>query len=228
MLVLASDSQAFFLKWDAVAVHADIVHTDIVHADSIARLKALLIHHDVRLVILDMELENAKDPAVLRTISDVKKNAKLILSGMQFKPIAELSGIALGAVACCSSSYSVEECQKILKVVQHGGVWLSSTGIPELVSRLKDFASHHSDVSISTSEPAKKITKEERPLAILAILTKREQEIAKLVGSGASNKEIARQLAISERTVKVHLSTIFEKLQVKDRLSLALKIAGRQ
>ena len=45
-----------------------------------------------------------------------------------------------------------------------------------------------------------------------------------LIGEGGSNKQIARQLAIAERTVKAHLTEIFRKIGVSDRLGLALEV----
>jgi DNA-binding NarL/FixJ family response regulator len=42
--------------------------------------------------------------------------------------------------------------------------------------------------------------------------------------SGLSNKEIARQLAISERTVKEHVGTLLNKMEAKDRIGLLLKL----
>lgn len=56
----------------------------------------------------------------------------------------------------------------------------------------------------------------------LASLTERELEVLKLVGQGASNKEIARTLFISEKTAKNHLTHIFDKLGVSDRTQAAL------
>ena len=56
-------------------------------------------------------------------------------------------------------------------------------------------------------------------------LSKREQEIASLVKEGLSNKEIAKHSNITERTVKAHLSSIYEKLKVKDRVSLVIKLS---
>jgi len=55
-------------------------------------------------------------------------------------------------------------------------------------------------------------------------LTGRELEVAKAIATGASNKEVARQLSITERTVKAHVSGLFAKLAVSDRLQLALKM----
>ena len=59
-------------------------------------------------------------------------------------------------------------------------------------------------------------------------LTQREVEIATLAAHGASNLSIASQCGITERTVKAHLSAVFEKLNVTDRLQLALRVHGIQ
>ena len=53
-------------------------------------------------------------------------------------------------------------------------------------------------------------------------LTEREKEVAKRIAHGCSNKCIANKLDISERTVKAHLSSIFQKTGIKDRVHLAL------
>ena len=50
----------------------------------------------------------------------------------------------------------------------------------------------------------------------------REREVLALVGEGMANKQIARALGISERTVKVHLNSVFRQLGVADRTSAAL------
>jgi len=53
-------------------------------------------------------------------------------------------------------------------------------------------------------------------------LSPREREVLALVGEGMANKQIARALGISERTVKVHLNSVFRQLGVSDRTSAAL------
>lgn len=57
-----------------------------------------------------------------------------------------------------------------------------------------------------------------------APLSVREQEVVEKLLTGASNKLIAREMGISERTVKAHLSSVFEKLGVADRLQLLLRV----
>jgi DNA-binding NarL/FixJ family response regulator len=59
----------------------------------------------------------------------------------------------------------------------------------------------------------------------LAVLTERERAVALAVAEGQTNKEVARRLDITERTVKAHLGAVFRKLGVRDRLQLILKIS---
>ena len=57
-------------------------------------------------------------------------------------------------------------------------------------------------------------------------LSSREAEVARLVGAGASNREIAAELFITEGTVKNHVSSTLRKLGLRDRTQLALRIAN--
>ena len=61
-----------------------------------------------------------------------------------------------------------------------------------------------------------------RSTTVNAELTGREQEVLALVGQGRANKQIARTLGISERTVKAHLGSIYTRLGVTDRTQAAL------
>ncbi|QUQ62769.1 response regulator [Kutzneria sp. CA-103260] len=58
------------------------------------------------------------------------------------------------------------------------------------------------------------------------VLSSREVEVARLVGAGASNREIAAELYITEGTVKNHVSSTLRKLGLRDRTQLALRIAN--
>jgi len=59
-------------------------------------------------------------------------------------------------------------------------------------------------------------------------LTAREREVLKLVGEGCSNREVARQLTISEDTVKHHVSSLFDKTGTSNRVELALYAVRRK
>jgi RNA polymerase sigma factor (sigma-70 family) len=58
-------------------------------------------------------------------------------------------------------------------------------------------------------------------------LTRRELEILRLVAEGLTNEEIGKKIFISEKTVKTHLTNIFDKLKVNNRFKAALLIMGR-
>jgi DNA-binding NarL/FixJ family response regulator len=61
-----------------------------------------------------------------------------------------------------------------------------------------------------------------RPAGVESQLTPREQQVLKLVGEGLTNKQIAEALFLSENTVKNHIKSILEKVQVKNRVQLAI------
>ncbi|WP_116369111.1 response regulator transcription factor [Parahaliea mediterranea] len=110
-----------------------------------------------------------------------------------------------GAVGYCHVEAAPRQLREIALVVEHGGLWMP----PELVQRLMGLSLR----VVPTPAPA-------HPQ--LDALTARELMVAGQVARGASNQEIAASLDISERTVKAHLSSIFEKLAVRDRVQLAL------
>jgi DNA-binding NarL/FixJ family response regulator len=62
----------------------------------------------------------------------------------------------------------------------------------------------------------------------LALLTQREWEIARLIAQGWSNKRLAKQLGVCERTIKTHLNNIFRKRGVTNRTQLALLVLRAQ
>jgi DNA-binding NarL/FixJ family response regulator len=103
---------------------------------------------------------------------------------------------------------------RIVTVVREGGLWITRSLIPGLIGEIR--AKHGDRVK---ENPVRKNH-------FLHLLTPREQEVATLVSSGASNKQIARALNISDRTVKAHLTTTFQKLGITDRLHLALYMSG--
>lgn len=100
--------------------------------------------------------------------------------------------------------------QQVGQVVEVGGLWLGVDLMRQLV--------------FSTA----KILNSAAPKNHLDLLSAREQDVAKAVAAGQSNKEVAKTLDITERTVKAHLSAVFEKLNVRDRLHLVLVLSSNQ
>lgn len=103
--------------------------------------------------------------------------------------------------------------KQVAQVVQAGGLWIG----PSLMARLVAATNR-----VLVATPVEPVQAQDA----LSLLTGREREVAREIAKGASNKEIARRLDISERTVKAHASAVFEKLGARDRLQLALIVNG--
>lgn len=112
----------------------------------------------------------------------------------------------LGARAYCNSHMAETHYYQLLQLVQDGQSWYPPHMLDE------------------TFRLARQAAGEAPKQADLDVLTGREREIAMAVADGKSNRQIADQLEISEPTVKTHLSHIFRKLEVRDRVGLVLYI----
>jgi len=110
-----------------------------------------------------------------------------------------------GARGYCHIESAVEQLREIALAVEHGGLWMP----PALMQRLLNVSARRApDAGGVAADPGR--------------LTSRERMVAQAVARGASNREIAEQLQVSERTVKAHLTAIFDKLGLRDRVQLAL------
>jgi two-component system nitrate/nitrite response regulator NarL len=168
------------------------------------------------LAIIDVATPGYDGDAGLKQLKKINPSLKLLLAGARMQPNKELAALASGAMGCCSPDLGPEQVRRILTIVEEGGVWISNAALPQLLQRLRN-----KSVAASPSE-SESLADEE-----LSELTHREREIARMVAAGDSNKIIARKLNITDRTVKAHLTTVFQKLNVHDRLQLALYVSKR-
>jgi DNA-binding NarL/FixJ family response regulator len=111
------------------------------------------------------------------------------------------AAIAAGTCSAISKHASPETLVQSLRLVVDGGSLL-----PELSPHLVPVGKEVNGTIVEN---------------VLAVLTDREREIMRLVSEGLSNKEVARQLNISEGTIKVHLHHIYQKLEINNRTVLA-------
>ncbi|MBE9526820.1 MAG: response regulator transcription factor [Proteobacteria bacterium] len=97
-----------------------------------------------------------------------------------------------------------------LSVIEQGEIWAGAIIIKYLLQKSSE------QKIINSTETS-----------ILNKLSEREQEIAKHIYAGKKNRDIAEELYISERTVKAHLTTIYKKLNIRNRLELSLILAEK-
>lgn len=119
-----------------------------------------------------------------------------------------LQALSAGAMGYAHAYSAPETLREIRTVIHHGGIWLGQQLLKLFIQNARN----------QTGNSAETIAQ------LLTRLTSREKEVAIQASKGLTNKEIARVLDISERTVKAHLAKVFERLYVKDRLQLALML----
>ena len=159
---------------------------------------------DVLLLDIRMPQGSGLDavPAVLRISPGTQV---LVLTACDEKE-EHVRAFRLGAKGVILKDSARQTLMQAIRTVYRGEMWMD----PRMSSALVDELSHmggESDVGGMRHENG---------------LTERELEIVRLVASGYKNTEVGSTLAISERTVKTHLTNIFQKLGVRDRVGLVM------
>lgn len=166
---------------------------------------------------------DAQWPQALRQILQVKPDARVVLLSGVPEPAEGLRALNDGARGY-THAYGVPALlQEVALVIEHGGLWVG----PDLLQRLVG----STNAALAAQQA---VSKAQAPVAAAAsaapnawsLLSAREVQVARAVSAGRSNKEVADKMFISERTVKAHLGAIFEKLGVRDRLQLVLRLAA--
>lgn len=117
---------------------------------------------------------------------------------------------------------SFGEAERMNTVMQLGasGYLLKDAGAQEVAAAIR--AAARDEVFIDTSMARKFAQMMRSPGAGISSLTERERTVLQLVGAGKSNREIAKDLFISERTARTHVSNVLGKLNVSSRTQAAL------
>ena len=177
-----------------------------------AALNDRLSSREATAILLDSELLDKPLERQVGEIVHLAGAARVIVLTPVFIEDEEIALLKAGAKGCCRRGIDPDSLQQVLSVTSNGGVWVTRSLLPRLVSELRKYVDAHRKPPENPANEA------------LAELTQREREIVRLIVEGASNKEVAANLNISERTVKGHLSNVFQKLGVADRLKLMLYV----
>ncbi len=141
----------------------------------------------------------------------VRQNASHRFFLLSDRPSQEegIDFLKLGIVGYGNTYMAGDRLSEAIRIISNGGVWLGQQVIQQLIldsrTRLRETTSMDAERKLSG-------------------LTKSERKIAYLVAAGQTNLEIAADLDITERTVKAHLTSIYEKTKTGNRLNLALLI----
>jgi len=156
------------------------------------------------IIILDLLLGDDDGLAFLPHLCTVSPTSRvLVLTGVQ-DPDSHRRAIRRGARGIVLKEHAAEVLLKAIKKVHAGEVWIERLMMSSMI------------------EEFNKPTAVDPEEAKIETLTNRELEVITLVGEGLKNKQIADRLFISETTVTHHLSSVFAKLDVSDRLELII------
>lgn len=155
-------------------------------------------HDDLELAVLDLMMPGLSGIPALMAFVEAQPTVPVIVLSSSEHVVDVRAALAAGALGYVAKSASPATLLAAVRLVLSGEIY-----VPTFVAQ----------GALA-------------PEAALAALTDRQRDVLRLVAAKASNKEIAYRLAISEKTVKAHLTTIFARLAVSNRAEAAQALRG--
>ena len=153
------------------------------------------------LVLLDLAMPRMEGLDVIRELTRRGIGARLILLTASITRSRIVEALRDGAHGVIMKEAASDLLFRAVRSVMAGQTWVDRDTVADLL--------HYMRGQSPADAPRKR-------------LTPREQQVVAAVASGLTNKDIARQFSVSEDTIKHHLSSIFDKVGVSNRLELAL------
>lgn len=160
--------------------------------------------HKPDIILLDIVMPKISGMEVIGKLKDLGIKSKVIILSAFSSRNHIIDSIKLGASAYISKDNSSDTLVSTIRHIYSGGKYLQ----PSLGKLLLQNVEEHNNKEISINK--------------IALLSNREYEVLRLLATGCNNKEIGNNLYISEKTVKNHLTSIFKKIEVEDRLQAVI------
>lgn len=206
MIVICSTNQNVILRWQDILRE----YYELIVSRSCTELLTQLKQKPDAVILHDMLFADNRDNQTATLIRKHDHIKFLILSDIPDEKTA-FKLLHSGAFGYSNTYISPKLLHDAVKQIIRGDVWMGK--------RLTRYLSECLLEDINNEETENTATEAED---YLTKLTLREKEVAKRIAHGCSNKCVANKLKITERTVKAHLSSIFIKTGIKDRVHLAL------
>ena len=167
---------------------------------------ALTMQYEPDVLLLDVAMPNANGMQVLQHIAAASKTTRIIMVTGAVEEHELRQALHLGARGFVLKESGAMQLLESIRVVHSGDYFVGRECMADLVS------------AVRSGIAETKASRSKRDFG----LTLRERQIVSAVVDAYQNKEIAQKFAISEKTVKHHLTNIFNKVGVSNRLELAL------
>jgi two-component system nitrate/nitrite response regulator NarL len=188
-----------------------------------ADLERALVKLRPSVLLVDIELCGPGGPGGPRGVLSLLRlspTAKIVLLANRSQNREAVAALKAGARGYCPSDIAPNLLRKAVDRLEQGELWIgrdTAAGLLDELTALTELRRKELGAIRASSR---------KDDARLSALTGRERQIARLVASGVTNKDIATRLGLSEKTVKGHLTLIFRKLDLSSRVQVALLVAA--
>jgi two-component system, NarL family, response regulator DegU len=167
--------------------------------------EAVRLAEDLRpeVILMDVTMPEIDGVEATRQIKKARPETKIIMLTMHADQDVLASAIRAGASGYLVKDCSTDEIASAVRMAHSGETALS----PQLAASMLD----------EVRKLDQPVAEEER------IITRREEEVLQLIADGCSTPEVAERLYISQKTVKNHLASIYQKLDARDRTQAVLQ-----
>lgn len=204
--VLIADDHALFRDGLRKLLESEGSFEVVGEASDGEMLLDLVRRTEADILLLDLSMPRQDGMDVLRELAAAQIPVRTLLLTATINKDQIVRALKLGAYGVVLKESTTQRLFDSIRCVMSGQYWVGRESISDLVRALR---------SVSNQENGSQKPREFG-------LTPREMEIVTLVVAGYSNPDIAQRCSISEQTVKHHISNIFDKLGVSNRLELAL------
>ncbi len=164
-------------------------------------------------ILMDINMPNVNGVSAAQSVIEVSPKTRVIILSIHDDEGYVYRTLRSGASGYLLKEMDAADLVEAVRVVARGGAYIH----PKVTGKLIDEFRRLSEQEESHDRP---ISAEATPLVdsrAIESLTRREREVLQLMAEGKSNRMIGENLFISEKTVKNHVSSILQKLDVQDR-----------
>jgi DNA-binding NarL/FixJ family response regulator len=206
-LVVASAVAETRKRWSSPLARTFVIREA---ADHLA-LEDVMTEFRPQILLLDIALPGLGRVEGLAAVQSASPATRLIVFSDRESESEGVAVLVAGAKGYCPQVFDPALLEKAVETVIKGELWIKRALVPALVAALAWCA--RGQANTLSQEPGRHR---------LERLTQRQRQVATAIARGESNKEIARRLNVTERTVKGHLTEMFRSVGVAGRMHLAL------